>query len=236
MLKRFYTRALCLCLAMLVALAVDAQQQTSTSKSSSKQVTVDAPQDLLRRNNADLGKNKDNNKDNKDKSKDNKGKNSDKPAADGKKVDNRQSDKEERMNELEDDDRDVKERSDKDKEEKKDDKKKEESTIKPKPKRNLTTQQTIQSRSVGYRIQCYTDNNFRTAKAAAQQRAREIAMKFPQYRSYISYKAPSWRLRIGDFKSRREAQAALARIKSVFPKLSRQMVVVRDHINVWSND
>ena len=89
---------------------------------------------------------------------------------------------------------------------------------------------------VGFRIQAYTDNNARTAKAAAQQRARDIAMKFPQYRSYISYKAPSWRLRIGDFKTQREAQAALQRIKSVYPKFAREMVIVRDRINVWSND
>ena len=105
-----------------------------------------------------------------------------------------------------------------------------------KPKRTHTSQQTIESRSVGYRIQAYSDNNYKTAKSAAQQRARDIAMKFPQYRSYISYKAPAWRLRIGDFKTQREAQAALQRIKSVYPKFAREMVIVRDRINVWSND
>ena len=89
---------------------------------------------------------------------------------------------------------------------------------------------------MGYRIQAYSDNNHATAKAAAQQRDRDIAMKFPQYRSYISYKAPSWRLRIGDFKTRGEAQAALQRIKSVYPKFAREMVIVKDRINIWSND
>lgn len=89
---------------------------------------------------------------------------------------------------------------------------------------------------MGYRIQAYSDNNYKTAKAAAQKRARDIAMKFPQYRSYISYKAPAWRLRIGDFKTQREAQAALHRIKSVYPKFAREMVIVRDRINIWSND
>ena len=89
---------------------------------------------------------------------------------------------------------------------------------------------------MGYRIQAYSDNNYKTAKAAAQKRARDIAMKFPQYRSYISYEAPAWRLRIGDFKTHREAQAALHRIKSVYPKFAREMVIVRDRINIWSND
>lgn len=101
------------------------------------------------------------------------------------------------------------------------------------PKRERTTQQTIQGRSVGYRIQAYSDNNYRTAKASTQARARAIAMKFPQYRSYISYNAPTWRLRLGDFKSHAEARAALSRIRSVFPSYAREMTIVRDHINVW---
>lgn len=103
------------------------------------------------------------------------------------------------------------------------------------PKRNHTSQQTIQARGTGYRIQAYSDNNMQSAKAAAQQRARAIAMKFPQYRSYISYNAPSWRLRIGDFKSQEDAQKALQRLRAAFPAYGREMIIVRDHINVWSN-
>lgn len=103
-------------------------------------------------------------------------------------------------------------------------------------KRTHTTQQTIQSRGVGYRIQAYNDNNPSTGKTNVQKRARAIAMRFPQYRSYISYNAPAWRLRIGDFKSQADAQAALSRIRSVFPQYAREMSVVRDKVNVWSND
>ena len=58
-------------------------------------------------------------------------------------------------------------------------------------------------------------------------------MKFPQYRSYISYNAPTWRLRLGDFKTHGDAQAALSHIRSVFPNYAREMTIVRDHINVW---
>ncbi|MBO4871653.1 MAG: SPOR domain-containing protein [Muribaculaceae bacterium] len=101
------------------------------------------------------------------------------------------------------------------------------------PKREYTSKQTIQARGTGFRIQAYSDNNYKTAKSAAQARARAIAMKFPQYRSYISYNAPTWRLRLGDFKTHADAQAALARIRSVFPNYAREMTIVRDHINVW---
>ena len=221
MFKKLHIRALCLCMMLIIALAASAQRPQVTDRlKANGQVTVDAPKELVKRNNADLGKQQTSN------SKDKKVAEKDKKKADPK-------NEAEKLNELDDDDnKDVK---DDDKKNDEDKKKKEEVTPK-KPKRAHTSQQTIESRGVGYRIQAYSDNNHKTAKAAAQQRARDIAMKFPQYRSYISYKAPSWRLRIGDFKSQREAQEALRRIKSVYPKFAREMVIVRDRINVWSND
>ena len=221
MFKKLYIRALCLSLMLIVALTASAQRPQVTDRlNRSGQVTVDAPKELAKRNNADIGKQQSSG------SKDKKLKEKDKKKADPKS-------EEEKLNELDDEDTNAKKEEDKKKDEEK--KKKDELTPK-KPKRNHTSQQTIESRGVGYRIQAYSDNNYKTAKAAAQKRARDIAMKFPQYRSNISYKAPAWRLRIGDFKTQREAQAALHRIKSVYPKFAREMVIVRDRINVWSND
>ena len=217
MLKQLQLRVLCLCMMIIIAMAASAQQPQITERlNRSGQVTVDAPNELVKRNNADLGKQQTQTTTKK---------------ADKKKVEPKNDD--EKLNELDDD---TNKDSKKDEDKKKDEEKKKEELTPKKPKRTHTSQQTIESRGVGYRIQAYTDNNARTAKAAAQQRARDIAMKFPQYRSYISYKAPSWRLRIGDFKTQREAQAALQRIKSVYPKFAREMVIVRDRINVWSND
>ena len=201
---------------LIIALAASAQHpQTTDRLNRSSQVTVNAPKELEKRNNNDLNKKSSNSK-----SKDVKDKKKTDPA------------NEEKINELDDDTTKDKKEEEKKKDE---DKKKDEVTVR-KPKRQHTSQQTIEDRGVGYRIQAYSDNNHKTAKAAAQKRARDIAMKFPQYRSYISYKAPSWRLRIGDFKTQREAHAALQRIKSVYPKFAREMVIVRDRINIWSND
>ncbi len=216
MLKRLHIRVISLCMLLVIALSATAQHNAVTERlNKTGQVRVDAPKELERRNNSTLNnKPQTNNKDKKVKEKDKKKAD---PASD-----------EEKLNELDDDNsKDVKE-------EKKKDEKKDEPVLK-KPKRQHTSQKTIESRGVGFRIQAYSDNRS-SAKGAAQQRARDIAMKFPQYRSYISYKAPSWRLRIGDFKTRGEAQAALHRIKSVYPKFAREMVIVRDRINVWSND
>ena len=221
MLRKLHIRALCLCMMLIVAMAASAQQPQITERlNRNGQVTVDAPKELVKRNNADLGKQPQSSNSNK------KVKEKDKKNVDPK------SD-EEKLNEL---DEDTTKDSKKDEDKKKEEEKKKEEVTPKKPKRTHTSQQTIESRGVGFRIQAYTDNNPRTAKAAAQKRARDIAMKFPQYRSYISYKAPSWRLRIGDFKTQREAQAALQRIKSVYPKIAREKVIVRDRINIWSND
>lgn len=221
MLRKLHIRALCLCMMLIVAMAASAQQPQITERlNRNGQVTVDAPKELVKRNNADLGKQPQSSNSNK------KVKEKDKKNVDPK------SD-EEKLNEL---DEDTTKDSKKDEDKKKDEEKKKEEVTPKKPKRTHTSQQTIESRGVGFRIQAYSDNNYKTAKAAAQKRARDIAMKFPQYRSYISYKAPAWRLRIGDFKTQREAQAALQRIKSVYPKFAREMVIVRDRINVWSND
>ena len=222
MLRKLHIRALCLCMMLIVAMAASAQQPQITERlNRNGQVTVDAPKELVKRNNADLGKQQQQSTNSNKKVKE----------KDKKNVDPKNE--EEKLNEL---DEDTTKDSKKDEDKKKDEEKKKEEVTPKKPKRTHTSQQTIESRGVGFRIQAYTDNNPRTAKAAAQRRARDIAMKFPQYRSYITYKAPSWRLRIGDFKTQREAQAALQRIKSVYPKFAREMVIVRDRINVWSND
>ena len=219
MFKTLPIRIVSLCLMLVIALAASAQKPQITDRlNRNGQVTVDAPKELVKRNNADLGKQQTSSKDKKVKEKDKK------------KVDPKAD--EEKLNELDEDDN----KKDEDKKKEEEKKKKEEISTPKKPKRTHTSQQTIENRGVGFRIQAYTDNNAKTAKAAAQKRARDIAMKFPQYRSYITYKAPSWRLRIGDFKTQQEAKAALNRIKSVYPNFAREMVIVRDRINIWSND
>ena len=100
------------------------------------------------------------------------------------------------------------------------------SAIMPRQQKN-----TLAAHSSGYRIQAFTANNAQAAKVNATKRAKAIAMRFPQYRAYITYKAPSWRLRIGDFTSQREAQEVMRRMKRAFPDYA--FTVVRDRISVW---
>ncbi len=91
-----------------------------------------------------------------------------------------------------------------------------ETKAQPKKKRLLTdadrknyrfSDQAVKKRVTGYRIQVLFSSG-RQARAIARERAKELALRFPQYRSYISYNAPQWRLRIGDFKNRGDAAKA----------------------------
>lgn len=84
----------------------------------------------------------------------------------------------------------------------------------------------------GYRIQVFDDNNVRTAKQEARNRQHQIEMRFPEFKTYVSFNSPYWRVKVGDFRSRGEAESAMAEIKYAFPALARQIRIVRDRINI----
>ena len=46
----------------------------------------------------------------------------------------------------------------------------------------------------------------------------------------MAYKAPYWRLRVGNYLTREEAEIALEDLKTKFPSLAGEMVIVRDRI------
>ena len=83
----------------------------------------------------------------------------------------------------------------------------------------------------GYRIQVFDDNDPRTARAEAQNRKALIASHFPEYRCYVQFNSPYWRVKAGDFRSRSEAEGALEEMRRALPHLSGQMRIVRDRIN-----
>lgn len=84
----------------------------------------------------------------------------------------------------------------------------------------------------GYRIQVFSGNNARTAKREASVRAESIGEQFPEHATYVTYEAPYWRTRIGDFKTYEDASAAMAMIKNAFPAFAREMRLVRSRIKI----
>lgn len=98
---------------------------------------------------------------------------------------------------------------------------------------NLQSRQEVEMRSYGYRILVYNTNRSKNAKANAQKRAKDISVKFPQYQFYFNYKAPTWRLRLGDFADEEAAHRALKQLRQAFPIYAKEMTIIHDHINVW---
>lgn len=98
---------------------------------------------------------------------------------------------------------------------------------------NLATHELMRNEknTVGYRIQVFSDRNQRTAKGEALSKERNIKASFPDMGTYISYDAPSWRLRVGDFRTREEAKVQLDELRELFPGYANEMIIVVDVIN-----
>ena len=97
-------------------------------------------------------------------------------------------------------------------------------------KNGSVTGMTIVGQYSGYRVQVLF-TSAKNGRAIAQQRAKKIALKYPQYRAYMSYVAPRWRLRFGDFKTYEEAKNLARLIKRSFPAMRSDVVVVTDKVN-----
>jgi len=82
----------------------------------------------------------------------------------------------------------------------------------------------------GYRVQVFSSNVQRTAKAEAFRIKALMEEKFQERGVYESYSAPFWKVRIGDFRTREEAQELLAELMRTFPSLRREMYIVSDVI------
>ncbi len=78
----------------------------------------------------------------------------------------------------------------------------------------------------GFRVQIYTASGNRSKLLTDRVKA-EFDAKHPGVRSYITYDAPYYRLRVGDFRNRFEAQQFLRKISSDYI----YAIVVVDRIN-----
>lgn len=79
----------------------------------------------------------------------------------------------------------------------------------------------------GFRIQIFSDsgNNSKTRAQAVQE---EVAARFPEMGIYLSFKSPNYRIRVGDFRTRLDAQRFLTDISVEYPNA----FIVNDMINL----
>ncbi|MFO7722502.1 MAG: SPOR domain-containing protein [Bacteroidales bacterium] len=71
------------------------------------------------------------------------------------------------------------------------------------------------SGSTGYRIQIFFDSGSNAKNRANNERRRFLAL-YPQSKAYVTFDAPNFKVRVGDFRSRLEAERFLKDIQKHF--------------------
>lgn len=89
-----------------------------------------------------------------------------------------------------------------------------------KQRRLNITRQTVP----GYRVQIYFGSN----RPKASEVKIDFTSRYPDMPAYISYQQPNYKVRVGDFRSRFEAQQFLGKIEGQYPT----MFIVPDEVRL----
>ncbi|MDR2810038.1 MAG: SPOR domain-containing protein [Tannerellaceae bacterium] len=84
----------------------------------------------------------------------------------------------------------------------------------------------------GYRVQVFSGNNQRTSKDEAFRREKEMKELIPGIPTYVTYNAPFWRLRIGDYSTHEEAFHIQRQLMQAFPKYGKEMYIIREEVKL----
>lgn len=88
----------------------------------------------------------------------------------------------------------------------------------------ITTRNSRRS-AQGYRIQVISTNN----RTKAMEAKTKIYQHFPELKAYLMYQSPFFKLKVGNFTEREEAESYLQNILTLFPT---GVYVVRDIVEV----
>lgn len=92
---------------------------------------------------------------------------------------------------------------------------------------NKLKEQNVNNQSMqGYRIQIY----FGGVRQKASEVKIDFTSKFPEMAAYISYQQPNFKVRVGDFRTRFEAQRFLKQLEGQYPT----MFIVPDEVKLPS--
>jgi outer membrane biosynthesis protein TonB len=81
----------------------------------------------------------------------------------------------------------------------------------------------------GYRVQVFAGGNSRNDKIRAEQAGEKIKMAFPDQPVYVHFYSPSWKCRVGNFRSYEEAHRILLQVKKMG---YRQAIILSGKITV----
>lgn len=80
----------------------------------------------------------------------------------------------------------------------------------------------------GFKIQVFSGNNQSKSKQEAESKRAMVRNSYPDLETIITYNAPLWRLRVGNFLTREDAERVLSEMKKTFPSFAGEMHVVPD--------
>ncbi|TAH04618.1 MAG: SPOR domain-containing protein [Sphingobacteriales bacterium] len=80
----------------------------------------------------------------------------------------------------------------------------------------------------GFRVQAY----FGTDRKEAYKIQAKLKQSYPDFETYISYNLPNYRIKIGDFRNRLEAEKLLSQLRSSYPTL----FIFNERINPPKNE
>jgi hypothetical protein len=87
----------------------------------------------------------------------------------------------------------------------------------------------------GYKVQAFSGNDQRTSKNEAQRKQQLINNAYPGYETVVLFESPFWRLRVGNFEHRHEAEEVLKEMVKSFPSFGKEMYIVVDEVKIPLN-
>ena len=90
---------------------------------------------------------------------------------------------------------------------------------------------TEQTEVDGFRVQIFSSNRQQTAKEEALTLEKKMTEAL-SIAVYVSYIAPFWKVRLGNFRTLEEANAFKTQLITQFPELQGDTYIVRDKIQV----
>jgi len=84
----------------------------------------------------------------------------------------------------------------------------------------------------GFRIQVFMSNNSKTARKEMMDKLSLISNVFSDMATYQQYTAPNWKLLVGDFRTKEEADVFKQKLLKSIPGLGKEMYIIPDKINI----
>ena len=94
------------------------------------------------------------------------------------------------------------------------------------------TDSTAYIKIQGFRTQVFSGNDQRKSKDEAFEKEKMIKELFPTVPTYVTYTAPFWKLRVGDFRSHEEAYHMQRLLMTAFPSFGKEMYIVKEEVRI----